>query len=99
MSMNIDEMLKEAPTLTLEMPGTKEMPAAVTQGTVSQSAAPQEASEDAPQIVLTEEEQKLVDSFAKQIDITSTQQVTKHRQVTRGRDDQHFTDTGKHKRR
>ncbi|MBO6016186.1 MAG: toxic anion resistance protein [Lachnospiraceae bacterium] len=78
MSMNIDEMLKEAPTLTLEMPGTKEMPAAVTQGTVSQSAAPQEASEDAPQIVLTEEEQKMVDSFAKQIDITNTLQVLQY---------------------
>ena len=68
MSMDLDEMLKEAPSISLEMP------------TVSEAApAPAQviAEEEAEvQISLTEEERKMVNEFAAQIDISNQQQIT-----------------------
>ena len=72
MSTDLDELLKEAPTLSLEMPGeAKETPAVVTGETAVKEPEP-------IQIELTEEEQKMVDEFAKQIDITNAQQVMQY---------------------
>lgn len=72
MSNDLDEMLKEAPTLTFE-PVTFQEGAAVV---VESKAQPvQETSAKVPEAVLTPEEQKMVDDFAKQIDITNTQMV------------------------
>lgn len=72
MSTDLDELLKEAPTLSLEMPGeAKETPTVVTGETAVKEPEP-------IQIELTEEEQKMVDEFAKQIDITNAQQVMQY---------------------
>ncbi len=71
MSTNLDEMLKEAPTLTLDpfsgADGPKESPQAL-----------QEEEPKVPEVVLTPEEQKMVDNFASQIDITNTQMVMQY---------------------
>ncbi|MCM1263300.1 MAG: toxic anion resistance protein, partial [Butyrivibrio sp.] len=84
MSTNLDEMLKEAPSLTLE-PFTEQ--AAETDIVVSNnevqvaenvSTALKEVSEDVPEMVLTPEEQKMVDDFAAKIDITNTQMVMQY---------------------
>lgn len=74
MSDNLDELLKQAPTLTFEMP-VREETAAVPRP--EEEAAVQEES-DAQQVALTPEEQKMVDDFAAQIDITNTQQVLQY---------------------
>lgn len=67
MSIALEEMLKEAPTLTLEpFEEEKQEPTKVQQ-------MRQEAEEI--QIQLTAEEQQLVDSFASKIDITNSGQV------------------------
>ncbi|MBR1692798.1 MAG: toxic anion resistance protein, partial [Lachnospiraceae bacterium] len=68
--MNLDDLVKEAPQLTLEMPTEPQAPAVA-----EQDAPPAEA---APEITLTEEERKMVDNFAQQIDITNTQQVLQY---------------------
>lgn len=74
MNNNLDEMIKEAPVLTLD-------PFAPT-GTVSPLEEPkqqiQEAEAKLPEAVLTKEEQKMVDDFAAQIDITNTQMVLQY---------------------
>ena len=71
MSTNLDEMLKEAPTLTLDpfagADGPKESPQALL-----------EEEPKVPEVVLTPEEQKMVDNFASQIDITNTQMVMQY---------------------
>ena len=70
---DLDAMLKQAPTLTLDpVPDTKEEVAAVEQPTV------EEAEKAAAQIVLTPEEQAMVDQFAGQIDLTNTQQILQY---------------------
>ena len=70
MNNDLDVMLKEAPTLTFDpFPTTKEEVAVV------EEKAVEEAQKAAAQIVLTPEEQKMVDDFAKQIDLTNTQQL------------------------
>ncbi|MBD5455544.1 MAG: toxic anion resistance protein [Lachnospiraceae bacterium] len=71
MSNNLDEMIKEAPVLTLD-PFAGESPAEM----ILQSEA--EISEKLPEAVLTEEEQKMVNDFAAQIDITNTQMVLQY---------------------
>ena len=71
MSNNLDEMIKEAPVLTLD-PFAGESPAEI----ILQSEA--EISEKLPEAVLTEEEQKMVNDFAAQIDITNTQMVLQY---------------------
>ena len=70
MSDNLDEMLKEAPTLTLS-PFTEETPA-------PELPTVKEEAPKAPEMVLTPAEQKMVDDFAAQIDITNTQMVLQY---------------------
>ncbi|MBO5523819.1 MAG: toxic anion resistance protein [Roseburia sp.] len=69
---DLDEMLKEAPSLTL---------APFTEGTEAAENSPQAVKEEkpkVPEVVLTPEEQKMVDDFAAQIDITNTQMVLQY---------------------
>ena len=68
---DIDELLKETPTLTFD----------AGLGTKAEEPAPQAAAEEAPkmeEVELTEEEQKMVADFASQIDITNTQMVLQY---------------------
>lgn len=70
----LDEMLKEAPTLTFEpVVDTKPQLPAETEG-----GAPAEKSGEDMEVRLTPEEQKMVDDFAEKIDITNTQQVLQY---------------------
>ncbi|MBQ8815881.1 MAG: toxic anion resistance protein [Lachnospiraceae bacterium] len=72
MSKNLDEMLKETPTLTFE-------PFAEDKNEIVEAKVVVEEEKPATiQVVLTEEEQALVDSFAAQIDITDTKQVLQY---------------------
>lgn len=73
MSKDLDEMLKEAPTLTFEPfeEEKTELVEAEVQNVV-------EKEPEAIQVVLTAEEQAMVDSFANQIDITNTRQVLQY---------------------
>lgn len=73
MSDNLDEMLKEAPTLTFEPFPTDKQEVATVETTVVE---PEEKEQ--LEIVLTPEEQKMVDSFAEQIDLTNTQMVLQY---------------------
>ena len=67
MEKDLDELLKEAPTLTFDpVPDTKEEIVKVSE---------QEAAKEIQDVVLTEEEQKMVNDFAAQIDLTNTQMV------------------------
>lgn len=70
MSSNLDEMLKEAPSLTLD-PFSQ-------MGTEPEAPAVKEEEPKIPEVVLTPEEQKMVDAFASQIDITNTQMVLQY---------------------
>lgn len=71
MSRDLDEMLKQAPTLTFEpFPGTKEEVDVVKQ-TVNMV-------EKEPEIQLTPQEQKMVDDFASRIDLKNTQMVLQY---------------------
>lgn len=72
MENNLDEMLKEAPTLTFE-PEIFTEKAQVPAETGAQAG--NEVSEKEPEVVLSPQEQKMVDDFAAQIDITNTQMV------------------------
>lgn len=80
MSDNLDELLQEAPTLTFDpFPDTKEE--VVPAETVEETAIveiPQAEDAKVPEIVLTPEEQKMVDDFAEQIDISNTQLVLQY---------------------
>ncbi|MCM1049486.1 MAG: toxic anion resistance protein [Clostridiales bacterium] len=84
MSTNLDEMLKKAPSLTLEpfAEQTTETDIVVSNNAVqvseNASTALKEVSEDVPEMVLTPEEQKMVDDFAAKIDITNTQMVMQY---------------------
>lgn len=71
MSKDLDEMLKETPTLTFE-PFTQEKEEIV----VVEEAA-NEVSK-VPEVQLSPEEQKMVDDFAAQIDLTNTQMVMQY---------------------
>ena len=72
MSKDLDEMLKEAPTLTFEPFGETKEEVVV----VEEAATPEEVKE--PEVQLTPEEQKMVDDFAAQIDLTNTQMVMQY---------------------
>ena len=67
MSQTIDELLQEAPTLTFE-------PFVETKEEVVAAEEPKEVLE----VVLSPEEQKMVDDFAAQIDLTNTQMVLQY---------------------
>lgn len=69
---DLDEMLKEAPSLTLA-PFTETSEAA---GNSPLTVTEEKAK--VPEVVLTPEEQKMVDDFAAQIDITNTQMVLQY---------------------
>lgn len=69
MSNDLDAMLKEAPSLTFEPFGVQPQP---------EAPAVQEEAPAAPEVVLTPEEQKMVNDFASQIDITNTQLVLQY---------------------
>ena len=72
MSQNLDELLREAPTLTFDP---------VLQDGVDKTAVVESSKESKPQIaevVLTPEEQKMVDDFAAQIDLKNTQQIMQY---------------------
>lgn len=72
-NMDLDAMLKEAPTLTLDpIPETKEEIVEVKAQVV------EEEQNAAAQVVLTPKEQKMVDDFAAQIDLTNTQQILQY---------------------
>jgi len=75
MSNELDEMLNAAPTLTLDpIPSPTDAIAAMT-------LAPDAKTEEVPvvqEVNLTPQEQKMVDDFAAQIDITNTQQVMQY---------------------
>ena len=85
MSTNLDEMLKEAPSLTLD-PFTEpsaavaDVVATANEVQVLEGAAQalKEVPNDVPEAVLTPEEQKMVDDFASKIDITNTQMVMQY---------------------
>lgn len=66
MSKSLDEMLQEAPVLTFEPFEEKEELTPV---------QPEPIMEEVPQVILTPAEQKMVDEFAAQIDITNAGQV------------------------
>ena len=69
MSNDLDEMLSQGPTLTFEpfsQPEAPEVPTAA------------EATQKIPEAVLTPAEQKMVDDFAAQIDISNTQMVLQY---------------------
>ena len=72
MSKELDEMLKESPTLTFEPFPSEKEPVA--------SAVPTAVTEQGEklEVVLTPEEQKMVDDFAAQIDLTNTQLVLQY---------------------
>ena len=73
MSKNLDEMLKEAPTLTFEpFEEEKEEVVEIPDANVVKAEA------EAIQIELSAEEQQMVDAFAAQIDITNTRQVLQY---------------------
>ena len=72
MSKDLDEMLKEAPTLTFEPFPEKKEDIVV----VEETTTPEVVKE--PEVVLTPEEQKMVDDFAAQIDLTNTQLVMQY---------------------
>ena len=74
MSNNLDDMLKEAPALTLE-PFTAQEENVLVESAVQ---TPAETEAKIPEVVLTPEEQKMVDDFASQIDITNTQMVMQY---------------------
>lgn len=69
----LDEMLKEAPTLTFDFMAEEKAEVAA-----SETKAVEEAQKVAAQIELTPEEQKMVDDFAAQIDLTNTQQIIQY---------------------
>lgn len=71
MSKDLDEMLKESPTLTFEpFPTEKEEVVVVKE-------APK-AEPEKLEVILSPEEQKMVDDFAAQIDLTNTQLVMQY---------------------
>ena len=71
---DIDELLKEAPTLTF---GTMTAPKEPEQKQVTQEEVEKQVKEQL-EIELTPEERKMVDDFAKQIDIKNTQMVLQY---------------------
>ncbi len=73
---DLDEMLKEAPTLTFE-PVVDIKPQTPAETSESRALNAADSGEDMT-VRLTPEEQKMVDDFAAQIDITNTQQVLQY---------------------
>ena len=72
MSKNLDELLQEAPTLTFEPFEKEEAQAEAVPAVVK------EPEEEELRVVLSPEEQQMVDNFAAQIDLTNTQMVLQY---------------------
>ena len=71
MSKDLDEMLKEAPTLTFNpFPEEQKQPAPLAETT--------EPEPEKLEVILSPEEQKMVDDFAAQIDLTNTQMIMQY---------------------
>ena len=76
MSNELDEMLNQAPSLTLEpIPSPAD---AIAEMTLTPNAKEEEEVPVVQEVNLTPQEQKMVDDFAAQIDITNTQQVMQY---------------------
>ena len=71
MNNSLDEMLKEAPSLTFE-------PFSQPEVMDSTALAKEKEAPKMPEVVLTPDEQKMVDDFASKIDITNTQMVMQY---------------------
>ena len=73
MSKELDDMLKEAPTLMLD-------PFSESKSEITATAekAVEKPVENVPEVQLTPEEQKMVDDFAAKIDLTNTQQILQY---------------------
>lgn len=69
MSNNLDELLNEAPSLTLDP---------FSEVTEEKKDLQTKESPKIPEVILTPQEQKMVDDFAAQIDITNTQAVMQY---------------------
>ena len=76
MSSELDEMLQAAPKPTLTLDPFPEMEENAPAQPGAQAAA--DAQPKVPEVTLTPEEQKMVDDFAVQIDITNTQMVMRY---------------------
>ena len=76
MSSELDEMLQAAPKPTLTLDPFPEMEENAPAQPGAQAAA--DAQPKVPEVTLTPEEQKMVDDFAAQIDITNTQMVMRY---------------------
>ncbi len=74
MSMDIEEMLKEAPQLTLD-PFAQEVPA---KAEIKPADQAQLVEESVPEVELTPEEQRMVDAFAAQINLTDSNMVLRY---------------------
>lgn len=73
---DIDELLKEAPTLTFEpLPDVQPQ---VPSATAKSQEVTAETAKETMEVQLTPEEQKMVDDFAAQIDIKNTQAVLQY---------------------
>lgn len=71
---DLDEMLKEGPSLTFEpFAGDAQKPEAVPAAILTK-----EAAAEAMQVELTPEEQKMVDEFASRIDLANTQMILQY---------------------
>ena len=76
MSNELDEMLNQAPSLTLDpIPSPAD---AIAEMTLTPNAKEEEEVPVVQEVNLTPQEQKMVDDFAAQIDITNTQQVMQY---------------------
>lgn len=76
MSMDIEDMIKEAPELTLDPFGQASAPQTKAELSAAGSAAL--AEESVPEVELTPEEQRMVDSFANQINLTDSNMVLRY---------------------
>ncbi len=76
MSDHLDDMITQAPTLTLDPFAGESGAAALSE--MAQAAQGAEAPQRVPEVNLTPEEQKQVADFAAQIDITNTQMVLQY---------------------
>lgn len=75
---NLDDMLNQTPTLTLEGLEPEKQETTEVKNAIM---APETVAKDVVESMkadLTPEEQKMVDDFAQQIDITNTQQILQY---------------------
>lgn len=76
MNQNMDELLNEAPTLTLE-PLSESLSNDVKEAAKEELSVTEDEKKEL-EVILTPEEQKMVDDFASQIDLTNSQLVLQY---------------------